>query len=76
MEPGDIDGASNALMSLISSAALRQEMGLNAKEYYEFYFGRQKSVAKIISIIATVAGNRKLDSQSLGLLDKGILNEK
>ncbi len=76
IEPGDIEGASNALMSLIHSVALRWEMGLNAREYYEFYFGRKKSVAKIISIIETVAGNGHLANRSVQLLDKGMLDEK
>ena len=57
VEPADIDGAFNALMNLASSAALRWEMGQNAKEYYEYYFGRHKSVAKIITVIQQVAGN-------------------
>lgn len=55
--PGDVEGAANALTSLVRSAALRWEMGRNAREYYEYYFGRQKSVAKIINIIENVARN-------------------
>lgn len=54
VEPGDVEGAFDALVSLVSSAALRWEMGQNAREYYEYYFGRQKSVAKIISVIEQV----------------------
>jgi glycosyltransferase involved in cell wall biosynthesis len=57
VRPGDVEGAFNALMSLVHSAALRCEMGENAKEYYEYYFGRQKSVAKIITVIEHVARN-------------------
>ena len=57
IEPGDVAGALNALMSLVHSAALRWEMGQNAREYYEYYFGRQKSVAKIITIIEQVGWN-------------------
>ena len=54
VEPGDIEGASDALTSLTNSPALRWEMGENAREYYEYYFGRKKSVAKIITIIEQV----------------------
>ena len=57
VEPGDVRGASNALMNLVRSDALRREMGQNAKEYYEYYFGRHKSVAKIITIIEQVGQN-------------------
>lgn len=57
VEPGDVEGAFNALKSLIRSAALRWEMGQNAKEFYKHHFGRQKSVAKIVSIIERVADN-------------------
>ena len=76
VEPGDVEGAFNALMNLIRSAALRWEMGQNAKEYHEYYFGRQKSLAKIISIIERVADNGQLDSQQVPLIDKGLANEK
>ena len=76
VEPGDVESALNALTNLIGSAALRWEMGRNAKEYYEYYFGRQKSLAKIISIIERVAGNGQLDSQQIPLIDKGLANEK
>ena len=51
-------------------------MGQNAKEYYEYYFGRRKSVAKIISIIERVAGNGQLDSRQVPLIDKGLADEK
>jgi len=54
IEPGEVAGAVNALASLAGSAALRREMGENAREYY---FGRQRSVAKIISIIENVGRN-------------------
>lgn len=57
IEPGDVEGAFNALTSLVRSAALRWEMGENAREYYEYYFGRQKSVAKIITVIEHVGRN-------------------
>ena len=57
VEPGDVNGAFEALKSLVQSAALRWEMGQNAREYYEYYFGRQKSVAKIITIIEQVGRN-------------------
>jgi len=76
VEPGDVEGALDALTSLVCSEALRCEMGQNAKEYYEYYFGRQKSVAKIISIIEHVAVNGQLDSLSVRLIDKGLANEK
>jgi colanic acid biosynthesis glycosyl transferase WcaI len=54
VEPGDVEGAFHTLTNLVRSAALRWEMGQNAREYYEYYFGRQKSVAKIIKIIEQV----------------------
>ena len=76
VEPGNVESAFNALTSLISSEALRCEMGQNAKEYYEYYFGRRKSVAKIISIIERVAGNGQLDSRQIPLIEKGLANEK
>jgi len=76
VEPGDVDCAFNALKNLVRSEALRLEMGRNAKEYYEYYFGRQKSVAKIVSIIELVAGNGQSDGRSVPLIDKGLANEK
>ena len=57
VEPGDVEGAFDALTNLLRSAALRWEMGQNAKEYYEYYFGRKKSVAKIVSVIEQVGRN-------------------
>ncbi|OHB74367.1 MAG: hypothetical protein A2Z25_23265 [Planctomycetes bacterium RBG_16_55_9] len=60
VEPGDVDGAFSALINLAGSETLRCEMGENAKRYYEHYFGRKKSVAKIIMVIQQVAGNGHL----------------
>lgn len=57
VEPGDVESAFEALKDLLESAALRWEMGQNAKEYYEYYFGRKKSVAKIISVIEQIGLN-------------------
>jgi len=57
VEPGDVEGAANALTALVHSAALRLEMGENAKEYYMHYFGRKRSVARIIDVIEQVVGN-------------------
>jgi len=54
VEPGDIEGAFDALNRLICSAALRWKMGQNAREYYECFFGRKKSSDKIISVIEQV----------------------
>lgn len=51
VEPGDVDGAAGALKELVQSRAALAEMGENAREYYEYYFGRQRSVSKIIDII-------------------------
>ncbi len=51
IEPGDVEGAANALTALVCSAALRLEMGANAKEYYSHYFGRRRSVARIVDVI-------------------------
>jgi len=76
VEPGDVEGALNALTSLVYSEALRWEMGQNAKEYYEYYYGRQKSVSRIVEIIERVAGNGQLDSLPVRLIDKGLANEK
>lgn len=65
VRPGDVEGAFNALTSLVHSAALRCEMGENAREYYEYYFGRQKSVAKIITIIEQVGWNGQSDCRTV-----------
>ena len=54
VEPGDVEGVSNALTSLILSSNLQEKMGENAREYYRLHFGRKKSVAKIISILEHV----------------------
>jgi colanic acid biosynthesis glycosyl transferase WcaI len=51
VEPGDIEGVSNALKSLVLSSTLREKMGENARKYYRLHFGRKDSLAKIISII-------------------------
>ena len=66
VEPGDVEGAFNALMSLVLSEALRWEMGKNAREYYGFHFGRQRSVSRIVEILERVADNGRLDSQLVG----------
>jgi glycosyltransferase involved in cell wall biosynthesis len=76
IEPGDVDSALNALRRLTCSEALRWEMGQNAKEYYDYYFGRQKSVAKIVSIIERVASDGQLASLPIHRIDKGLANEK
>jgi len=57
VEPGDVDGAAGALKELAQSRAALAEMGENAREYYEYYFGRQRSVSKIIDIIERVGTN-------------------
>jgi hypothetical protein len=49
--PGDVDGAVRAIRTLSRSPALREDMGRNARDYYEYYFGRDKSVARIIEIL-------------------------
>jgi glycosyltransferase involved in cell wall biosynthesis len=59
VEPGDVQGTVNALALLVRSTAMRQEMGENAKEYYEHYFGRKRSVARIIDVLEQVAGSRQ-----------------
>lgn len=51
IDPGDVEGAMDALSTLAGSAALRQQMGQNARQYYESHFGRQRSVSKIIDIL-------------------------
>jgi len=76
VEPGGVESAFNALTSLVRSVALRCEMGRNAKEYYEHHFGRQKSVAQIVSILERVAGNGQLDSRQVPLIDKGLEDDK
>lgn len=75
VQPGDIQGAVKALMTLVRSAALRWEMGENAKEYYEHYFGRQRSVARIIDVIKQVGEiDGKAVERSDSLTDKRRLN--
>jgi glycosyltransferase involved in cell wall biosynthesis len=68
VEPGNVEGAVHALSALACSAALRREMGDNAREYYKYYFGRKRSVARIIDVIERVAGNRR-KTQVVGQLD-------
>ncbi len=51
IDPGDVEGAMHALSTLAGSATLRQQMGQNARQYYENHFGRQRSVSKIIDIL-------------------------
>jgi colanic acid biosynthesis glycosyl transferase WcaI len=57
VETGDVNGTFEALSKLAGSKSLREEMGANAKNYYQANFGRQKSVEKIVSIIEQVARN-------------------
>ena len=51
VEPGDVEGVSNALKTLVPSSSLQKKMGENARKYYTLQFGRKHSLAKIISII-------------------------
>jgi glycosyltransferase involved in cell wall biosynthesis len=51
VEPGNVEKAKQALQTLALSPALREDMGRNARDYYEYYFGRDKSVAQIIAIL-------------------------
>lgn len=57
VQPGDIEGAAKALSALVHSNALRARMGENGKKYYAQYFGRERSVARIIDVIEQAAGN-------------------
>jgi len=57
VEPGDVDGAAKALMTLAHSAFLRREMGGSARAYYERHFGRRRSVSRIIDIIERAGRN-------------------
>lgn len=58
VDAGDVEGVVNALRTLVASATLRQEMGNNARQYYERHFGRQRSVSKIIDILERAAEPR------------------
>jgi colanic acid biosynthesis glycosyl transferase WcaI len=75
-QTGDVNGTFEALSKLAGSKSLRQEMGDNAKNYYQANFGRRKSVENIISIIQQVAGNASLHNSNISLIDKGLVNEK
>lgn len=55
--PNDIEGTMSALTTLAFGEALRWEMGENAREYHEYYFGWRRSVAKIIEVIERVGRN-------------------
>ena len=76
VEPGDVEGAFNALINLTRSEALRREMGKNAREYYGYHFGRQRSVSRIVEILERVAGNGQLDNRPVPLIDRELANEK
>jgi glycosyltransferase involved in cell wall biosynthesis len=76
VEPGDVEGVSDALTNLLFSSALREEMGENARAYYRLRFGRQRSVSRIVEILERVAGNEQLDNQSIPLIDRGLANEE
>jgi colanic acid biosynthesis glycosyl transferase WcaI len=55
--PGDVPSAGEALRQLATNAALRQEMGRRAKDYYRVNLGRRRSVSQIIDIIEQVGCN-------------------
>ena len=54
VQPGDIDGVVKALKCLILNQDIRMAMGLNGKEYYKKYFGRERSVSRIIKVIESL----------------------
>jgi colanic acid biosynthesis glycosyl transferase WcaI len=54
VETGDVNGTFEALSKLAGSKSLREEMGVNARNYYQANFGRRKSVKKIVSIIEQI----------------------
>jgi len=49
--PGDIQAAAEALRQLAGDAELRHQMGERAKNFYQQNFGRDRSVARIVSLI-------------------------
>ncbi|UCD53357.1 MAG: hypothetical protein JSW27_12050, partial [Phycisphaerales bacterium] len=48
---GDISGAEEALTILLHSADVRQEMGIKARQYYEAFFGRERSVSRLVEVL-------------------------
>jgi VanZ family protein len=56
VEPGDVEGAREALRELATSETLRERMGSDARDYYDRHFGRDRSVSRIVGILEA-AGN-------------------
>lgn len=56
VEPGDVATAADVLQRLTTNLALQRGMGRNARAYYERYFGRERSVSRIVAILEA-AGN-------------------
>ena len=54
VEPGDIERTRHALMTLVHSMTTREEMGFNARAYYETLFGRERSISRLVGILETV----------------------
>lgn len=55
VEPGDINGLVDAIKKLALDPGLRKEMGRRARQYYEEYFGRDRSVSRIVKTIELIA---------------------
>jgi len=54
VEPGDIDGLVDAIKKLALEPDLRRAMGRRARQYYEEYFGRDRSVSRIVKTIELI----------------------
>jgi glycosyltransferase involved in cell wall biosynthesis len=49
--PGDVEGMEEGIRTLVRSPALREEMGRNARDYYEYYFRDDKEMSRISDIL-------------------------
>ena len=54
VQPGDIDGVADAIKKLAMNPDLRRAMGRRARQYYAEYFGRDRSVSRIIKTIESI----------------------
>jgi colanic acid biosynthesis glycosyl transferase WcaI len=58
VEPGDLEGTMDALLTLQRSATVRRQMGVRAREYYEALFGKKQSILRLVDILEAVADSR------------------
>lgn len=56
--PGDADSLSDAIRRLADNAALRREMGDNARRYYEAHLGRDRSLQAMLQAIEHAGAKR------------------